>query len=172
MKTIVALLMVFLVTGRVEAGAIPDLKTVEKVDLSRYLGLWYEIASLPQWFQKNCYGTTAEYAMVAGEIEVVNRCNKGSLQGRESKAVGKAWVVDPSNAKLKVQFFWPFRGDYWIIELDENYQYAVVGSPKRKSLWILSRTPKMDEALYADLIERIKTKHHYQNLEQLRKTEQ
>ena len=172
MKALITMSLALLFFVGVDAKAQPKLETVEKVDLPRYLGLWYEIASLPQWFQRNCYGTTAEYSMKGEDLQVINRCFKGSLSGSESKAVGKAWAVDDSNAKLKVQFFWPFRGDYWIIELGENYEYAVIGSPKRKSLWILSRTPQMDETLFNDLIEKIKNKHHYTNLDQLQKTEQ
>jgi apolipoprotein D and lipocalin family protein len=144
------------------AAEPPPLETVKQVELNRYLGLWYEIGSLPQWFQRDCFGTTAEYSMRDdGKIKVINTCFKGSLEGRKSVAKGKAWSVDPSNAKLKVQFFWPFRGDYWIIELGDNYEYAVVGAPNRKYLWILARTPRIDETLYNQLLETIKTKHHY-----------
>jgi apolipoprotein D and lipocalin family protein len=86
-------------------------------------------------------------------------------------ARGKAWVVDKStNAKLKVSFFWPFRGDYWIIELGKDYEYAVVSSPNRKYLWILSRTPKMDEALYARIVEGLRERGFDVSL--LQRTEQ
>lgn len=150
--------------------ACDKLKTVPTVEISRYLGLWYEIASLPQWFQRDCFRVTAEYQLREdGDLSVLNRCNKGSLDGKISEAHGKAWSVDPSNSKLKVQFFWPFRGDYWIIELGENYEYAVVGNPTRKYLWILSRTPTMEDSVYDKLIDRIKNVHHYTNLDQLQK---
>jgi apolipoprotein D and lipocalin family protein len=133
------------------------LRTVAHVDLQRYLGTWYEIATIPARFQKNCVGVTATYAMRPdGAIGVVNRCRKFTLDGKEKSVKGKAWVVDTSsNAKLKVQFFWPFRGDYWIIELDPEYQYAVVGHPSRNYLWILCRRPHMDEALYNQLVDKI-----------------
>jgi len=142
---------------------LPPLQTVPKVDLTRYLGTWYEIATIPQRFQKGCTAVSATYTLRPdGKIKVLNECRKDSLNGKYKAAKGKAWVVDTvSNAKLKVQFFWPFSGAYWIIELDSNYQYAVVGHPGRKYLWILSRSRKMDEPLYNDLMERIK-KHGYE----------
>jgi apolipoprotein D and lipocalin family protein len=131
----------------------PPLETVVSVDLQRYLGKWYEIASYPAWFQKGCTAATAEYALLPnGRIRVVNRCRKGDPDGPVKEAEGQAEVVDQqTNAKLKVWFFWPFKGDYWIIDLDENYQWAVVGEPSRKYLWILSRTPEMDNALYRQI---------------------
>ena len=139
---------------------VKPLEVVPFVDVNRYLGTWYEIATIPARFQKNCVAVTATYSLRKdGNISVLNQCRKDSLTGKEKSVKGKAWVVDKkTNAKLKVQFFWPFRGDYWIIELDSNYQYAVVGHPSRKYLWILSRTPKMDDALYQELIQKISQK--------------
>jgi apolipoprotein D and lipocalin family protein len=137
------------------------LDVVDKVDVNRYIGKWYEIALLPNSFEKGCNCTTAEYSIIDEEtIRVINSCRKDSAEGEISKATGKAFVVEGSNnAKLRVQFFWPFRGDYWILELDkEKYEYAVVGAPDRKYLWILSRTPKMDEKIYTMLIDRCKSK--------------
>jgi len=138
----------------------PELTTVSHVDLNRYLGKWYEISAIELWFERNCYGVTANYSLLDdGRIKVVNTCNKGSLDGQLKVANGKAKVVDKeSNSKLKVTFFWPFYGDYWIVELGENYEYAVVGSPDRESLWILSRTPTMDEATYAGILDRMAAK--------------
>ena len=136
------------------------LQTVPKVDLSKYAGKWYEIASYPQVFQKGCHCTTAEYtATDKGYIIVENRCNKGSVNGKESYIKGKAFVEENSgNAKLKVQFFWPFKGKYWIIDLAEDYSYAVVGHPNKKYLWILSRTPKMNDTIYQQIIQRLTEK--------------
>ncbi|HET6349070.1 MAG TPA: lipocalin family protein [Candidatus Krumholzibacteria bacterium] len=125
---------------------------VSQVDLSRYIGLWHEVAKIPNKFQKMCdHGTTAEYTLREdGRITVVNRCvNK---DGGTEEAKGVAKVEDTvSNAKLKVSFVsflgWrPFWGDYWVIGLDENYQWAVVGTPNRKYGWILARTPTLDDA--------------------------
>jgi apolipoprotein D and lipocalin family protein len=143
-------------------GNLPSLEVVPWVDLDRYLGTWYEIATIPQRFQRGCVAVTARYSLRPdGDIEVVNSCRKDSLDGKERSVKGKVWVVDrTTNAKLKVRFFWPFSGDYWIIDLDENYQWAVVGHPNRNYLWILSRTPRMDPKLYEELLLRIRDKQY------------
>lgn len=133
------------------------LQTVKHVDLKKYSGKWYEIASYPQWFQKGCHCTTAEYTLTENEYIIVeNRCNKDSIKGKESYIKGKVFVEENSgNAKLKVQFFWPFRGKYWIIDLADDYSYAVVSHPNRKYLWILSRTPHMADSIYQQIILRL-----------------
>jgi len=133
------------------------LEVVPSVDLARYLGTWYEIATIPQSFQKGCVGVTARYALRDdGDIDVVNTCHKDTLDGKVRSVHGKAWVTDASTrAKLRVRFFWPFSGAYWIIGLDPEYRWAVVGHPSRAYLWILSRTPRMDATLYDDLIHRV-----------------
>src|ERR1017187_9316680 len=114
-----------------------ELSTVKSVDLKKYAGKWYEIASFPQHFQKGCHCTTAEYTISEkGYVIVENRCNRGTIDGKESYIKGKAFVeVNTGNAKLKVQFFWPFRAKYWIIDLADDYSYAVVSHPNRKYLW-------------------------------------
>ena len=162
MKHIVCLCCVITVV-LMSATAHPDsaeLKVVDSVDLSRYLGKWYEIASYPAWFQRGCTASTAEYAMLTdGKIRIINRCHKGRPDGPLKKSVGKAEVSDDqTNAKLKVWFFWPFKGNYWIIDLDDDYQWAVVGEPKRKYLWILSRTPTMNQTLYQNILSRLPAK--------------
>ncbi|HQQ92951.1 MAG TPA: lipocalin family protein [Bacteroidia bacterium] len=133
------------------------LQTVAFVDLEKYAGKWYEIASYPQTFQKGCHCTTAEYTLSdKGYVVVENRCNKDSVQGKRSYIKGKAFVEKGSgNAKLKVQFFWPFRAKYWIIDLAPDYRYAVVSHPNKKYLWILCRTPAMAEADYNAICERL-----------------
>ncbi len=147
-----------LVAGTVySATPTTQLKTVDSVDLDRYLGTWYEIASYPAWFQKNCTAVRAEYTRRDdGLISVVNSCRKHTLDGKIKQSDGKAKIVDTeSNAKLKVSFFGPFWGPYWIIDLDPDYQWAVVGVPSRKYLWILSRTPEMDKTTYAGILDRL-----------------
>jgi apolipoprotein D and lipocalin family protein len=144
--------------GSVTAWAAPEggkderpLTTVAAVDLERYVGLWYEIAKIPNRFQKQCArGTTAQYSLREdGRITVVNRCFK--RDGRADEARGVAKIVDTAtNAKLEVSFVsflgWrPFWGDYWIIGLDEDYRWAVIGTPDRKFGWVLSRTPSLAE---------------------------
>jgi apolipoprotein D and lipocalin family protein len=132
--------------------------TVPFVDINKYAGKWYEIASFPQRFQKGCNATTAEYtATDKGYLIVENRCNKGSLNGKQSYIKGKAFVEKNSgNAKLKVQFFWPFRAKYWIIDLADDYSFAVVGHPNRKYLWILSRTPIMNQEVFQQILDRLR----------------
>jgi apolipoprotein D and lipocalin family protein len=148
------------------------LETVAEVDLEKYAGTWYEIASFPQRFQKGCHCTTATYTKSDKDYIIVeNRCRKDSVNGKESYIKGKAFI-DPGtgNAKLKVQFFWPFKGKYWIIDLADDYSYAVVGHPNRAYLWILSRTPKMDKNTYEEIVGRIKEKKF--DISKLQKTVQ
>ena len=153
-----ALLATSCATTTTERLRLQTLKTVDHVDLQRYLGTWYEIAAFPQRFQKGCTGSTANYTLRDdGEIDVLNRCRKGSLDGEEKVAKGRARVVDrATNAKLEVSFFGPFWGDYWIVDLGADYEYAVVGHPSRDYLWILSRTPTMETAVYDGIITRLR----------------
>jgi apolipoprotein D and lipocalin family protein len=136
------------------------LETVSYVDLQKYMGTWYEISAFPQRFQKGCHCSKAEYKLhPEGYVEVRNSCRKNSPIGKLDKAVGKAFVKDKkTNAKLKVQFFWPFKGDYWIIDLAPDYSYAVVGAPNRDYLWILSRQKQMGKAQYDKIVAGIQQK--------------
>jgi apolipoprotein D and lipocalin family protein len=156
--------VLYLAVGLVACqSAQPPLDVVADVDLQRYTGTWYEIASFPQYFQRGCVASQANYSLRAdGRIDVLNQCRDQSLDGELRQAEGIAWVVDPSDskAKLKVQFFWPFSGDYWIIDLDPDYSYAVIGNPSREYLWILSRTPTMPPDQYARVLEKVES-HGY-----------
>lgn len=139
-------------------GAVyPLLATVEKVDLGSYTGRWFEIARYPNSFEPGCVGVTADYALREdGHIRVLNTCIEGNLDGDVRLIEGVARVVDSiTNAKLAVTFFAPFEGDYWILELGDNYEYAVVGDPSRTFLWILSREPVLDQDLYTDILSRL-----------------
>lgn len=130
-------------------AAPAPLRTVEHVDLQRYAGTWYEIASFPTFFQRGCSRTTATYEVRDdGRVSVRNRCLRN---GEKAGVAGVAWPLDETNARLKVRFFWPFTGDYQILALDPDYGWAVVGTPSRGYLWILARTPRIDEALYREL---------------------
>jgi apolipoprotein D and lipocalin family protein len=154
-----------LTTGSSDAGeqanGSGELQVVSQVDLSRYLGRWYEIAHIPVFFQKGCAGgTTATYTLIKeGTVAVVNQCC--TSDGKNKVARGRAWVVDKkTNAKLKVSFlnilgFHPFAGDYWIIDLGPNYEYAVVGHPSRSIGWILSRTPSLPPDVLKGIAERL-----------------
>lgn len=129
------------------------LPVVDKVDLDRYAGLWYSIASLPTSFEKGCGCTSAEYGLTdKGYVTVKNSCFR---DGKMDVTSGKAFVQkNTNNAKLSVQFFWPFKGDYWIIALGDQYEYAMVGHPNRKYLWILNRERTMPEATLKTLLEK------------------
>lgn len=148
------LLVAFLITSWAAA-----LDTVPSVDLNRYLGTWYEIASYPMFFQRGCVATEANYQLRPdGRVTVLNKCRKNSLTGPWKTAEGIAKVVEStSNAKLKVKFFL-FWGDYWIIDLGSDYEYAVVSEPRQKYLWILSRTRQMDKDLFQDICKRLEEK--------------
>lgn len=132
----------------------PPLDTVPHLDLKQYLGKWYEIVRNPLSFEKDCVGVTAEYSQREdGDILVLNSCRKNQCQGKLKVAKGKAKIVDAkNNSKLKVSFFWPFYSPYWILEVDVNYKYAVVGTPNRKYFWILSRTPQLNSEIVQTLI--------------------
>lgn len=143
------------------ASSNSRLETVAKVDLERYVGKWYEIAKYPNRFEKKCdRDVTAEYvARPDGKVSVVNSCT--TLDGKVTESRGWAKIADKATgAKLTVTFFWPFFGDYWVIDLGPNYEYAVVGEPSRKYLWILSRTPRMDDAVYAGITSRLAAKDY------------
>lgn len=133
----------------------PPLQTVEKVELNKYLGTWYEIARFEHFFERDCKNVTANYSMMNEEtIKVINRCTK--IQTNEKKeAMGRAYEIDETNSKLKVSFFRPFYGDYWVLMLDENYKYAVVGTPSREYLWILSRDSKLDEKIKNEILQKL-----------------
>jgi apolipoprotein D and lipocalin family protein len=151
---------------------LPPLQTVSKLELERYMGKWFEIASFPKWFQKGCVASTATYSLRNdGKVNVLNECRDKALDGKLRNAKGKAWIVDrQTNAKLKVSFFWPFSGDYWVIDLGPDYEYAAVGHPKRTYLWILSRKPHMDAGTYESILQRLKAQHY--DLSPLKKTTQ
>lgn len=140
-------------------ATMPEAEPVEDVALSRYLGTWYEIASIPQWFSRGCTCTTATYESIdAATISVVNRCRKGGPEGELDVAEGRGVIPDPSEpGDLRVSFFGPFRSPYRILELGDEgqgpYTYAVVGSGK-SSLWVLSRTPDMDPQLLDAILKR------------------
>ncbi|WP_341677694.1 lipocalin family protein [Niveibacterium sp. SC-1] len=121
--------------------------TVSQVDLARYLGKWFEIGHLPMFFQRQCVAnTSAEYVKREdGRLGVINRCE--TKDGKYDESVGQASVVEGTgNAQLKVSFFWPFRGDYWVIGLDPDYRWALVASPDRDHLWLLSRSRNLPQA--------------------------
>jgi apolipoprotein D and lipocalin family protein len=173
MKFFITLLMLFSVQSQVQAT---EVKPVDYVEVERYLGKWYEIASFPQRFQKGCTATTATYTLIKpGKLGVLNECRLHTPDGKLKSGKAFAWVMDEeSNAKLRVQFFLRhiriglFQGDYWIIDLDEDYQWAVVGEPTKKYLWILSRQNKLDSEVYEGILKRLNALGY--DLSKLKKT--
>jgi apolipoprotein D and lipocalin family protein len=157
---IVLLMAAMLFVPVTTAGVTEALQTVERVDLERYAGDWYEIARLPAWFQRKCLQSRASYEIAAADrIAVTNSCRTRS--GDIDVATGTATVVDPeTNAKLEVVFDNWFsrlfpgltKGDYWIIHLDETYSEVLVGTPDRDYLWIMTRRKKVEPRTLARLI--------------------
>jgi apolipoprotein D and lipocalin family protein len=141
-----------------------DVKTIVALDVPRYLGTWYEIAKFPNWFQKKCISNTkAVYAANPdGNLRVLNSCKTAS--GETSEAEGLARQIGAKDSpKLEVRFapewlsFLPLVwGDYWVIDLDPQYQVAAVSDPRREYLWVLSRTPQLDPKVYEELLQRLK----------------
>jgi apolipoprotein D and lipocalin family protein len=129
---------------------------VSSVDLNRYKGLWYEIARLPNFFERKLKCTSATYTLREdGRITVLNKGYYLSDPKKSTSSKGVAWIPDKKfPAKLKVQFFWPFSGDYWILDLDKEYRYVLVGDPSAKYLWILAREKKMDDSTYNMLLQK------------------
>ena len=144
-------------------GSDVPVKTIPSLDVPRYLGTWYEIAKYPNWFQRKCASNTkAVYsARTDGTVKVLNSCK--STEGETSEAEGTARQIGAKDSpKLEVRFapawlsFLPMVwGDYWVIDLDPQYQVAVVSDPRREYLWILSRTPQLDKKVYEDVLQRI-----------------
>ncbi len=127
--------------GPVGNRAVPE--PARAVEVDRYLGRWYELARYEAGFQKACEAVTADYSLVAPErIKVINSCRKGSVSGKAEQATGKAKIVaGSSGAKLKVSFFGPFYGDYWVLDHAEDYSWSIVGEPSGRFLWLLHRQP-------------------------------
>lgn len=130
------------------------METVKQVDLNRYLGKWYQVSYIPNRFQSMCIADTqAEYQLDGSDIRVINRCR--TKDGSIEQANGIAKIVEASNnAKLRVSFFRPFYGNYWVLDIDPDYQWVLVGEPSRKYGWILSRTPQLDPATQSRILEK------------------
>ncbi len=159
---VITLLLTLIIMGfAMSSDAKDDLQTVERVELDKYLGLWFQLAYYPTRFQpEDCGITTAEYSLKDnGRILVVNTCWGDEYGGEfQKQAKATAWPTNETNTKLKVRFFWPFTGDYWIIDLGDDYEYAVVSEPSREYLWILCREMSMDDEKFAGIIDRLREK--------------
>jgi apolipoprotein D and lipocalin family protein len=131
------------------------LDSADDFEIQRYMGKWYEISRLPNKFEEGLENITANYELTDdGKVLVINEGRLISDRSRVKQAKGRAWIPDPSEpSKLKVSFFWPFAGDYWVLKVDKDYTYALVGDPSGKFLWILARDPKIDPKIEAALKE-------------------
>ena len=152
MKKSVLILFTAMIFNSVIPQKIPSV--VSTVDLKRYMGMWYEIARLPNYFERKLKCASATYTLREdGRITVLNKGNYLTDPEKSTSVKGVAWIPDRNSpAKLKVQFFWPFSGNYWILYLDKEYHYVLVGDPSFKYLWILAREKKMDEQTYNMLL--------------------
>jgi apolipoprotein D and lipocalin family protein len=155
-------LILFIMLSFLSCKNSEPLETVESVDINRYLGEWYEIARLPNSFEKGLECVTATYSIKDnGKIEVLNKGFSIENKGENKTAKGVAWVPKTQYpGRLKVSFFRPFSGKYYIIALDKDYKYALVGDPSRKYLWVLSRTKILDDSIYTNLLE-VAQKHKF-----------
>ncbi len=153
-RATLGLLLITVAVLGASGGSTPI--TAAHVDLSRYSGRWYTIANKPSWFEEGCTGSTTDYTLLPnGEMKVVNRCHKGSLDGPVKTHTGKAWVVEPrTNAKLKVRFYWFFTSDFWIFDVSPDYQTAIIGTPDGHHLYLISRTPVVSKTDYKHMIAR------------------
>lgn len=155
MRKIIIAAIIFLLSGSIfckieKSSPMVNNATVKELNLQKYLGVWYEIARYPHSFEKNLAGVTATYELKTnGKIKVTNKGYKNSLDGRLKESIGKAYVPNKKEpGKFKVSFFLLFYADYFVLELDPDYQWALVGSSSSKYLWILSRKPRMNEATF------------------------
>jgi apolipoprotein D and lipocalin family protein len=147
------------------AGCLPPVNRVSMIPLAvtaiepaRYGGLWYEIARLPNAFESDCEGVTAAYFVQPdAAFSVVNTCRIGAPDGKVRVAKGRARIVDPvTHAKLKVSFFGPFEGDYWVLDRAPDYSWSLVGEPRGRYLWMLARTARISPTLKKDLLRRLR----------------
>ena len=128
------------------------LDTADNLVIEKYLGKWYEIAVIPFYWERDCLCTYANYSLnTDGSIKVQNSCKYKSLDANFTTMTATAWVAE-SPSKLQVEFFYPFDARYWVLRIDNNHTYALIGEPTRKYLWILSRTPTLDTKTFNDLI--------------------
>ena len=161
LKILIYMIVTFLFVGC--TTKYPYLKTVDYVDIQKYKGTWYEIARFEHFFEKGCKNVTATYEIKDdGKIKVINKCTN-IKNGKLKEAIGEAYAIDDTNSKLKVSFFKPFYGDYWIIDLDKNYNYALVGSPNREYLWILSRTKTINTEIKNRILQKVSISKFYKD---------
>jgi len=157
MKRYFVVLLALFISGCASFGSNEPLTTVERVELDRYMGEWFVIANIPYFGERgNLAGRAIYRPRDDGRMDDIYLYKEGDFDQPDQRMEGVAWVVDEqTNARWKVRFFWPFRFDYVIIELDEDYQWVVVGHPSRDYAWIMAREPQMESSLYQELLERL-----------------
>ena len=157
LKFIFTLIMFFIISKTYTQEKTINKTVVENFDIQRYLGTWYEIARYDHYFERDLVGVTATYSFKNnGKLKVINRGYEKTLDGKISEAIGKAKTPNKDvPSQLRVSFFWFFYADYFVLELDENYQWAIVGSKSDKYLWILSRKPQISKKQYQQLLDLI-----------------
>lgn len=156
----VSLILLFFLSS---CSNFKPMRTANNIDLNKYMGKWYEIARLPNFFQKGCHDSVAEYSLLSsGYISIKNSCYKNV---RVSIANGKAWQIGDDSSRLKVRFFWPFSGNYWILYVSNNYKYVVVGEPSRDYLWFMSREKNISKSQF-EIMKKIALSNGY-NLDNL-----
>jgi apolipoprotein D and lipocalin family protein len=146
-----------LLAGLLGCSSPPPMPTVEFVDLDRFMGDWYVIAHIPASLEKNAYGAIESYRLADdGTIETTFTFREGSFDGEKKTYTPKGFVRDgKTNAEWGMQFVWPIKADYRIVHLDADYQVTIIGRAKRDYVWIMARQPEIDEARYADLVQRV-----------------
>ena len=145
--------------GILGCGSAPTIPTVETLDLKRFMGDWYVIANIPTVFEKNAFNAIESYRLDSdGSIETTFRFNKGGFDGPEKIYHSRAFVVDKdSNAHWGMQFVWPFKAEYRVVFLSEDYSRTIIGRSKRDYVWIMAREPSIPDADYAKLLDLLKS---------------
>lgn len=153
MKRVIIIVLLSVLLGCTKVTAPPPV-TAPTVNINKYMGKWYEIAAFPMFFEKGCYCTEANYSLLSDNtVKVTNQCRRDQPTNKWSIANASAWAANAGdNSKLKVRFFWPFTADYWVLYVDNDYNYAIVGSPNYEYLWILSRQPQISDTQYQKLL--------------------
>lgn len=166
MKKLLVLIILFSCSINAVAYDAEPLRTIDALDVPRYMGKWYEIARYPNWFQKKCVSdSSAEYSIrTDGRVQVVNRCRQVNGEMKEASGIARQ-IGGSTSAKLKVSFVHPWLsfipavwGDYWVIDLDSDYQLVAVSEPSRQYLWILARTPTVEQKTFDAMLSRLKSR--------------
>lgn len=161
MKTTLLIVALLFFISACSSKKLPPLKTVDRVEISKFMGTWNVIANIPTFIEKDAFNASETYTWNEKEerIDVMFKFHAGSFTGREKEYSQKAWVYNKeTNSEWRVQFFWPVKFAYLIIDLAPDYSYAVVAVPDRDYVWILAREKSINEDLYQKLVQDLKVK--------------